>query len=146
MVCLLQMGALQWFHQMGCLWALSGSFCPQGSLPLGPMMPHYQFVQGGQICCFFQAAAELLYTWNSGWSASLPARWDNSVLFTAHSSRISSVICYALALEVWLVTPSPLSTFVPHPAPTCWALLLAPPSFSEVGSAVYIAHTISGGL
>jgi hypothetical protein len=62
--------------------------CPQGRLQLGPVVAHYQFVQGGPICCFYQAAAAVSYSCNSDWSAPSPERWDNSVFCTTLSARI----------------------------------------------------------
>jgi hypothetical protein len=41
-----------------------GSFCLQGNLQLGAEVTNYQSMQGGQSCCFHQAAAALPYSCN----------------------------------------------------------------------------------
>jgi hypothetical protein len=85
MYCLLEALALTLSHQMARLWALFGSFSPQGRMQLGSVIAHYWFVQGGQICCcFHQVADDLLCRCYPGCSAP-SSRWDNLVLCTTHS-------------------------------------------------------------
>jgi hypothetical protein len=50
---------MNWSHQMAGLWAAFGIFCPQGRLQLWHLLTHYQFLQGGLICCFNQMAVAL---------------------------------------------------------------------------------------
>jgi hypothetical protein len=111
--------ALQWSHQMTGLWAVFCAFCPQVRLQLGPIVGHYQFVQGDPICCcFWQVAAAFPYSYNFGWSSSFPARWGNSVLWTPFSpTETSSEICHTSNLGCWLASPTLLSAFSPCPTP-----------------------------
>jgi hypothetical protein len=82
-------------------------------LQLGPVLAHYDFVQGGQIgCCFHQAADTLPYICNSNWSAPPPTRCVSS------SPNIPMRLAQRLprpTLRSWLVSPTPLSAFIPHP-------------------------------
>jgi hypothetical protein len=117
---LLQVGALQWSHQMADLWPVFGSFCQQGRLQLRPVISHYKFVQGDLICCFARwqlhcpTAATLLVS-------SFPNKVRQfSFVYCPQSQKTSSEICHAPALGGWLVTPPPLSALVLHPIFTCW--------------------------
>jgi hypothetical protein len=66
MVHLLQVGALRWSHQTVSLCTGFSSFYSQGRLQSDPELTHYQFVQGGLLCCCFcQAAAALPYSYNA---------------------------------------------------------------------------------
>jgi hypothetical protein len=69
-------------------------------------------MQGGQSCCSHQAAAALLFSCSSVWSAPLPARWSNSVLNAALCQRSAQGSTSCPALGVWPITPTLLSAFV----------------------------------
>jgi hypothetical protein len=69
---------------MSIIWFILYTQC---RLQLQPEVTHFQFVQGGAICCFCQAAAVLHYCCNSVWSATFSTRWGCSVLSTAFSPR-----------------------------------------------------------
>jgi hypothetical protein len=108
-------------------------------------------MQGGQSCCFQQAAAMLSFSCISVWSAPPPARWGNSVLNPALCPRdqiqdpppaltweigLSSQphfslcafadLCWVLVAPLggWFVIPLPLSAVMPLPISAgCWQLL-----------------------
>jgi hypothetical protein len=97
--------------------------------------------------CFCQAVAALPYCCNSSWLAPPQAKWGNSVLSTTlNSTGLAQgftkpcfgrlACCRTLALCL---------CSLPH-LPFLRVLLLAPPSFSEVGSVIHLTPTDSGTL
>jgi hypothetical protein len=148
-----------------------GFFCSQGRLQLRPEVTHCQFVQSDLICCcFHKAEAALPYHCNSVWSVPPPASWCNSVLSNTSSTRLPQQSTMALFQEVGLLphlhsqpfclTP-PLLSDNSDPLGICLSphlvlslcslshlsslrvLLLAPPPFSEAGSAFHPTPTVS---
>jgi hypothetical protein len=109
---------------------------------LWPEVTHCQLVQGSQVCCFCQVAAELPYSFNSVGSAPpLPLRWGSSVLNTSISPVIlAQQSSTAPLLEVDL-SPHPHSqpllllllafteSSAPGPIPVLQGRLSIPPPF-----------------
>jgi hypothetical protein len=129
-VCLIKLGSLTLnAFKLIIVFSYVGSFCPQGKLQLGPVVAHYQTVQGGLICCSFQKAAALL----PYWLVSSSPRKVRHFSFVHHpqSQEISSVICHTPTLGGWVVAPPPLSVLVPCRAFPCWEYSSSPHSCSQ---------------
>jgi hypothetical protein len=128
-----------WSHQVTGLWVVFVSFCPQGKLQLGTEVTYQQFMQGGQNCCFHQAAAALPYSCNSVCSAP-PARWGNSVSSIALCPTWPAPGCTTCpALGGWLFVPPPLLPLSPLPIPCSQPLWLSWPLLSVSGSSGRLA-------
>jgi hypothetical protein len=79
------------------------------------------------------------------WLVSSSASMVGQFSFIHHpqSQDISLVIFHA---QFGLLPHPSLSAFVPHLGPTPWVQFLAPPLFSEIGSAFHPIPTVSGRL
>jgi hypothetical protein len=172
MGCLLEEGALKWPHQVTGLWAVFGSFCPQGRLQLGlevtlPVCSRWSDLLlfspcGSCICPTTATLSGQLLLWQGG-----------AILFEycPQSYETSSVIRYSPTRGGWFVTPPLLPALVPCPISAHWMLgssgrltchptptlrlcslshphllgvqLLAPPPFSEAGSEFDPTLTVS---
>jgi hypothetical protein len=118
-------GLIKWLFVSSTLFLLSTE-----RVTFGTCSSSLPFVQDSAICCFCQAAAALPYCCNSGWSAPMPARWGNSILYTALSpSRLTQ---WSSMLPLWEFGLSPHS----HSQP----LFLAQPPLAEISAPLGCWH------